>query len=99
MAVNQQPALWRPSNAPKPREGTDKRSEKQVEKSKKEKNRRDVERHHLERISRMFLREPQMQGWSKKALLTLGKISFLIDERDRFTYLICPSRCVLPVRP
>lgn len=47
---------------------------KQIKKNGFEKGRRDRERHHLERISRLF-RAPQ-QDWTKKDLLSLGKIIF-----------------------
>ena len=45
--------------------------EKQAKRSRAEKARRDNERHHLERISRLF----RTSGtWSKKDVLSLGEI-------------------------
>jgi len=45
-----------------------------------EKARRNSERHHLERISRLFKAPRQL--WSKKEVLILGEIIFLIDGCD-----------------
>jgi len=55
-------------------------TEKKVKKNRSEKERRDGERHHMKRISRLF-KAPQ-QPWSKKDVLSLGKTIFLIDGGD-----------------
>ena len=77
--VNPGLALRQTTNASKPgRKTSERQKEKQVEKNGSEKGRRDRERYHIERIGRLF-RAPQ-QLWSKKDVLSLGKINFLIDE-------------------
>ena len=76
--VNQQPTLRQSAGSSKPgRETGREKKEKSVKKNGKEKGRRDTERHHLERISRLF--RATGQRWSKKDVLSLGKKNFLID--------------------
>ena len=79
--MNQQPALRKAPGTSKLGQRTGGgRTEKVAKKNESEKVRRDGERHHLERISRLF-KAPQ-QAWSKKDVLSLGKLIFLIDGRD-----------------
>ena len=81
MAVNQQPALIR--SASTSRRGQRLGSEQTAKRARKngsEKTRRDWERHHLERVSRLF-RVP-LHSWSKKGVLILGGIISLIDGRN-----------------
>ena len=89
MAVNQEPALRRTAVAPEPRQRTGElgeglaekgKSEGRARKSKTERARRDVERHHMERICSLF--RAHGKGWMKKEVLSLGEIIFLIDGCD-----------------
>ena len=66
-----------------------KKTERQLKKSAAEKGRRDRERHHLERISRLF-KAPE-QHWAKKDVLGLGKIIFLIDGRGQSLTKFVPA--------
>ena len=54
--------------------------ETQAKKSESEAVRRDAERYQLERMCLLF-RSPA-KGWTRKEVLSLGKITFLIDGRD-----------------
>ena len=79
--MNQQPVLRRSAGTSKPaQKAGGGRSEKEVKKNDSEKVKRDGERRHLERISRLF--KAPRQPWSKKDVLSLGKTIFLIDGRD-----------------
>ena len=81
MAVNQQPALRQLTGRSKPAQRTGNEQEKKVKKGRFEKGRRDREWYNLERISRLFKAPRQL--WSKKEVLSLGEILFLIDRPDR----------------
>ena len=56
------------------------KSETKAKKSESEAVRRDAERYHLERMCLLF-RAPA-KGWTRKEVLSLGKITFHIDGRD-----------------
>ena len=74
--------LWQSINRPGPKRKTGgEQKEKRVRKNGSEKGRRDRERHHLARISRLF--KAPKEHWSKKEVLSLGEIFFLIDEPDQ----------------
>ena len=89
-AVNQQPALRRPPGTSQPgRVMCGERMGKYARKNGTEKERRDWERHHLERISRLFKATRQL--WSKKEVLSLGKIIFLIDGHNRLLTKFSPA--------
>jgi len=62
---------------------------KRTKKNGSEKARRGSERHHLERISRLF-KAPQ-QLWSKKDVLSLGESMFLIDGRNLLLTKFVPA--------
>ena len=63
--------------------------EKQAKKNGLEKGRRDRERHHLERTSRLF-RAPE-RYWSEKEVLSLGEINFLIDGPNQLLTKSVPA--------
>ena len=63
----------------------------QVKKNGTEKARRNSERHHLDRISRLFKAPQQRPQWSKKEVLILGESIFLIDGRNRLLTKFAPA--------
>ena len=60
----------------------DERAGKNVKKNEAEKERRSGERYHIARMSRLFRVPVSRQPWSKKDVLSLGKIIFLIDGSE-----------------
>ena len=70
--MNPEAALRRLRYLPKP-------GGKHTRRVEAERERRDGERQHLERISRLF--KPR-RPWQRKEVLGLGEIIFLIDGRD-----------------
>ncbi|KAF9644275.1 hypothetical protein BDM02DRAFT_996226 [Thelephora ganbajun] len=74
--VNQQPAFRQSTSAPESRKKTDsEKAEQQLKKNGSEKARRDDERHHVKRISRLF--EASKKPWSKRDALGLAVIFLL----------------------
>jgi len=63
--------------------------ETQAKKTKSEAVRRDAERYHLERMCLLF-RAPA-KGWTRREVLSFGKITFLIDGRDGLLTNIIPA--------
>ena len=89
--MNQQPVLLQSTGGPRPGKKTnDKQSEKQAKKRRLEKERRDRECNHLARISRLFHKAPR-QHWSKKEVLSLGEMVFLIGGPDRLLTKSVPA--------
>ena len=74
--VNQGSGLRRSAGASRRRTG----DEQNTKKNGTEKARRDLERHHLERVSCLF--RVSREQWSKKDVLSLGEMIFLIDGCD-----------------
>ena len=75
MAVNQRPALRKPTNNPELGKGTRlQQTEGRVNKNKREKSKRDLERHHLERISYLFKVAGHGDTWTRVDVLCFGKI-------------------------
>lgn len=62
-----------------------------VKKNGTEKARRDSERHHLDRISRLFKAPQQRPQWSKKEVLILGESILLIDGGNRLLTKFAPA--------
>ena len=80
-AVNQSPTLLGPIYLSQPRPEVGEQDELRAYRNGSEKERRDKERHSMERISRLFKAQPQQQ-WSRQDLLGLGETVFLIDGCD-----------------
>lgn len=81
MVINQRPALR--GSVGKSKIGQKmggKRMGRRTKKNETEKGRRDSERYHLGRISRLFKRAEQQ--WSRMEVLGLGESIFLIDGRN-----------------
>lgn len=79
--VNQEPVLHGSSNVPVSGLANDDQIKKSEQRSDFEKARRDDERRHLARISRLF-RAPQGWPWSRKDIFSLGEIPFRIDGQN-----------------
>ena len=80
-AVNESPTLLGPMASVVPRPEVGEQDEPRGYRNGAEKERRDKERHSMERISRLFKARPQQQ-WSRQDLLGLGETVFLIDGCD-----------------
>ena len=107
MAVNQGPSLRRVAVASEPKqragdkqvelqtrkgksaERAKTKSEARDKKRKSEAVRRDAERCQLERMCLLF-RAPR-NGWTRKEVLSLGKITFLTDGRDESLTSLIPA--------
>ena len=103
MAVNQGPSLRRlvVTSEPKQSAGDEQaerrtRKGKSAKKSQSEAVRRDAERCQLQRMCLLF--KAPRNGWTRKEVLSLGEIAFLIDEHDESLTKIYPSRSVPPLR-
>ena len=84
MAVNPRPALRQSPSAPGTGTKTSgKQSERRAKRSKTEKERRDRERCQLERMSRLFKVSPNLKVWSRKDVLSLGKMISRVLGGDR----------------
>ena len=70
---------------------------KSAKKSQSEAVRRDAERCQLQRMCLLF--KAPRNGWTRKEVLGLGEIAFLIDECDESLTEFYPSRPVPPLRP
>ena len=64
------------------------KSETQVKKSQSEAVRREAERCHLERMCLLF--KAPAKGWTRKEVLSLGKITFFIDGYDELLTTFIP---------
>ena len=64
------------------------KSEGRAKKCKSEAVRRDAERHQLERMCLLF--NAPKSGWTRREVLSLGKITFLIDGRDELLTNLIP---------
>ena len=77
MAVNQYPALRHATFTPKTGKGAHlEQAEGRVKKNAQEKAKRDGERHHLERVSRLFKVADPRQTWTRVEVLSFGKTVF-----------------------
>jgi hypothetical protein len=73
--VNQSPALRKPTYSSKTGKGVRlNQTEDQVRKNMEEKSGRDLERFHLERISRLFKVPHLEKTWTRVGVLSFGKI-------------------------
>ena len=80
MAVNEEPALRKWHGVPAA-EAADENQLDQVDESKQsvsDKARREDERRHAARISRLF-RAPEKWSWSRKDIFSLGKMHFRLN--------------------
>ena len=82
-AVNQRPALRKPTNNPELWKGTRlQQTEGRVNKNKREKSKRDLERYHLERISCLFKVAGHGDTWTRVDVLCFGKIFSLVNGSE-----------------
>ena len=65
------------------------KSEARAKKSESEAARRDAERRQLERMCLLF--KAPRNGWTRKEVLSLGKITFLNNERDKSLTNLIPA--------
>ena len=77
MAVNQYPALRPSTTTPKTGKGARlEQTESRVKKNAQEKGKRDSERHHLERVSRLFKVADPRQTWTRTQVLSFGEMFY-----------------------
>ena len=105
MAVNQHPVLQCPTNDPQTGRGAHlKQTEDRVKKNRREKTKRSCERHHLERISRLFKVASSEQTWTRVDVLIFGMVVYLsvgsTDYSPNSLQLLRSSSTVqVPFRP
>lgn len=76
-AVNQHPVLQCPTNNPQTGRGTHlEQTEDRIKKNRREKTKRGCERHHLERISRLFNVTSSEQTWTRADVLIFGMVVY-----------------------
>jgi len=79
VAVNQHPVLQCPTNDPQTGRGARlEQTEDRVKKNRREKMKRGCERHHLERISRLFKVARSEQTWTRVDVLIFGMVVYLL---------------------
>jgi len=77
VAVNQHPVLQCPTNNPQTGRGAHlEQTEGRVKKNRREKMKRGCERHHLERISRLFKVASTEQTWTRVDVLIFGMVVY-----------------------